>query len=727
ASSTFIVIFVSSWRASRLNITAAIRDLPETRPINPEMATWRGYVRAALNGILALGVPVGLSLFLLGPIGFLLGVPLILIGLVAPWFYVLCGSNIAQPRELRTDEGPPKWPWILGLAIPVIGWLFILPWYFIALFLVRVVRERKPAGLPLWVGIAGIAIPPMGFIVALLQNPQARVSWSTGIAFAAAIAGGAMTYAGLDLDSAFFFFLGVSLLFLFAAVTLRYFGIAERLSFTVTSALLLLLWYLPSSVYEKVVGNLDGDIEMFFLSGMVMVTAAVFIVVYNADIILPAIAAAGSRFGRILPAIRTGVAYPLSARFRTGMTMIMIGLIMFSLVVMATMNTNFAAIFLNDETRGGYDVALSVNGNNLVDDFDQTMEQAGVDTSPITAHGELRIAYSFEAEVENRDQKEVDGEIPEFSRYPVVGADQGFLQSNAIEMKYLAKGYGSTAEVWAALANDPHLAVIPASLTAPPDPFGPPMGDLLKLDPIQDGFDPFTLRVRDPGTDQVTTVTVIGMMKESAEVFLALGQQFGSNAGLITGMSTVSETFPAARGQVFYLALADGTDAEDYAKQVEAGLVQVSAESLQKLLDEQQALQNGFLLVFQGFMGLGLIVGIAALAVVASRSVVERRQQIGMLRAIGYQRGMVALSFLFESGFIALSGIILGLTLGLSLAFVLFTSGEMGEESKGATFIVPWLNLAIVCAVAFGASMLMTFLPARQASRVPVAEALRYE
>ena len=98
-----------------------------------------------------------------------------------------------------------------------------------------------------------------------------------------------------------------------------------------------------------------------------------------------------------------------------------------------------------------------------------------------------------------------------------------------------------------------------------------------------------------------------------------------------------------------------------------------------------------------------------------------------MLRAIGYQRGMVALSFLFESGFIALSGILLGLTLGLSLAWVLFTQGEIGTESEGATFVVPWLNLAIICAIAFGASMLMTYLPARAASRVPIAEALRYE
>ena len=88
---------------------------------------------------------------------------------------------------------------------------------------------------------------------------------------------------------------------------------------------------------------------------------------------------------------------------------------------------------------------------------------------------------------------------------------------------------------------------------------------------------------------------------------------------------------------------------------------------------------------------------------------------------------MVALSFLFESGFIALSGIIIGLTLGLSLAWLLFTSGEVGEEAKGAGFVVPWIRILVITAIAFAASMLMTFLPARQASRVPVAEALRYE
>jgi len=40
---------------------------------------------------------------------------------------------------------------------------------------------------------------------------------------------------------------------------------------------------------------------------------------------------------------------------------------------------------------------------------------------------------------------------------------------------------------------------------------------------------------------------------------------------------------------------------------------------------------------------------------------------------------------------------------------------------------VPWTNLLIVYAIVYGAALLATFFPARQASRVYPAEALRYE
>jgi len=126
----------------------------------------------------------------------------------------------------------------------------------------------------------------------------------------------------------------------------------------------------------------------------------------------------------------------------------------------------------------------------------------------------------------------------------------------------------------------------------------------------------------------------------------------------------------------------------------------------------------------QGFMGLGLLVGIAAVGVIAFRTVVERRQHIGMLRAIGYKRSTVALSFLMESSFVTLLAIFSGVTLAILLAYALVTSGELAED---ATYHVPWVQILIFAVVTYVASLAMTWIPARQAASIPTAEALRYE
>jgi putative ABC transport system permease protein len=129
-----------------------------------------------------------------------------------------------------------------------------------------------------------------------------------------------------------------------------------------------------------------------------------------------------------------------------------------------------------------------------------------------------------------------------------------------------------------------------------------------------------------------------------------------------------------------------------------------------------------FLNLMMAFMGLGLIVGIAALGVIAARTVVERRQQIGVLRAIGFRQGMVQLSFLLESSFVALLGIGIGVALGVSLAYQIVP--EAGVE--GLSAVIPWARIGLIVGIAYLASLTTTFLPARQAARVYPAEALRY-
>ena len=709
--STFIVIFLAAVRASRLNIVAAIRDLPEPIVTNPEAATWRGYARAVLNAAVA-GGAIAVSVFALYRLPDFAGLFTIglLLALVGPYLYILRGHNFGAPRHERTSgQGVPLWPFIL---VPLI------PFYLVALLLVRVMRDRDPR-VGLWLIILGILLPPLGLLLVAAQDRDRPIAWGAGFGVVGlALAALFMEWA-FSSNSYFFFAGGVSLVFGWAVFTLRYFHVRERASFTIVAILLLAFWYVsPTGALDFLIGDLEGGPELFFLSGIVMVACGTFLIVYNADILLPPIATLGARFGRIVPAVKTAVAYPLTARMRTGMTIMMIGLITFSLVMFSTVNDNFANIFLSDDAKGGFDTIVFVNSNNRTDDLLADLEEQGVDTSPIVAVSQQRIAAAFEteifADVPTPDEPSAGGVVGTFH---VIGADSAFFDNNEIALKRRAAGYDSDEAVWSAVANDATLAVIPGGLTSEG---GFDAGDTLRLDPllVEEGFEPFTLRLHAPGTDLYTTVTVIGQMDDPGDIFWL---------GIILQRDTVVAAFPDSDSQRFVIKTVDDIDQEAFAKSIESSLPQASAESFQKLLDDQRAASQGFLLLFQGFMGLGLIVGIAALGVIAFRAVVERRQQIGMLRAIGYQRSMVALSFIFESGFVALSGIVMGAVMGVSLSWVLFTSGGIGDASESGNFIVPWLQLIVICGIAFGASMVMTWFPAQSASRVAVAEALRYE
>jgi putative ABC transport system permease protein len=112
--------------------------------------------------------------------------------------------------------------------------------------------------------------------------------------------------------------------------------------------------------------------------------------------------------------------------------------------------------------------------------------------------------------------------------------------------------------------------------------------------------------------------------------------------------------------------------------------------------------------------------------VIAFRTVVERRQQIGMLRAIGYTKRAVALSFIMESSFTALLGIVSGITLALLLAYQLMQTDDFIQGGV-PSFYIPWLQILAIGGFAFIASLVMTIIPSRQASSIPIAEALRYE
>ena len=226
------------------------------------------------------------------------------------------------------------------------------------------------------------------------------------------------------------------------------------------------------------------------------------------------------------------------------------------------------------------------------------------------------------------------------------------------------------------------------------------------------------LWVRDTRGGRATRLTVIGVLDPRTS--------FG--AGLFTSAATFADSGAPPPGRTIYL-LKVQPDASPTEKTLGLNLALndrgLRANEIGEEVRRIQSLRMLLNELLQGFIGVGLLAGIAGLGVISTRAVVERRQQIGVMRALGFTRRTVQASFLLEASLVALLGILTGVGLGVALAFRLVE--HLGREYPEIIFTVPWTQVGLLALFAYGAAMLTTFIPAHQAGRVNPAEALRYE
>jgi putative ABC transport system permease protein len=231
------------------------------------------------------------------------------------------------------------------------------------------------------------------------------------------------------------------------------------------------------------------------------------------------------------------------------------------------------------------------------------------------------------------------------------------------------------------------------------------------------------------------TLTVIGFMSSSdlwGGVYISTDTAL--QAGLFAAPGTADATTPNAAVATlppltptgYFFTLKPGVDVNKARLDLGRQLVQDQLEPV--IVSDQLAQQlSGILTLLNlvtGFLALGLIVGIAGLGVISTRAVVERWQQIGMLRALGYRRSLVQRSFLMESSLIAILGLIIGTIVGVWQSYRFFV---VDKTFGTVVFHVPVLEIALILGGAYLATLVTTFMPARTASRVAPAEALRYE
>ena len=136
------------------------------------------------------------------------------------------------------------------------------------------------------------------------------------------------------------------------------------------------------------------------------------------------------------------------------------------------------------------------------------------------------------------------------------------------------------------------------------------------------------------------------------------------------------------------------------------------------VIEAKAAAATAFTELFLGLGAVALIVGGVGIANVMLMSVLERRSEIGLRRALGATRRHIALQFVSEALALALVGGVMGVLLGAGLAVTYALSQEW-------TPIIPAVAVVggIIAALAIGA--IAGFYPAMRAARLSPTDALR--
>jgi putative ABC transport system permease protein len=136
------------------------------------------------------------------------------------------------------------------------------------------------------------------------------------------------------------------------------------------------------------------------------------------------------------------------------------------------------------------------------------------------------------------------------------------------------------------------------------------------------------------------------------------------------------------------------------------------------VLSARAAAQGALNGLFLGLGAVSLLVGAVGVANIMLISVLERRSEIGLRRALGATRGHIRTQFLSEAILLALLGGAVGVTLGI-LATAIYA------HTKNWTTVIPTLAWAGGLAAAFAIGAIAGLLPAIRAARLSPTDALR--
>ena len=152
----------------------------------------------------------------------------------------------------------------------------------------------------------------------------------------------------------------------------------------------------------------------------------------------------------------------------------------------------------------------------------------------------------------------------------------------------------------------------------------------------------------------------------------------------------------------------------------------LTIESNQAILGRISGLMQQAFSLFDILAVIAIMVGFFGITNTMTMNVIERTQEIGMLRGVGMTRGQVLSMILAEAGIMGVIGGLIGLVFGVILSHI-FLTAMMAMSGYSITYALPTERIWLAMLIAIVVANLAAILPAARAARTKILEAIHYE
>jgi putative ABC transport system permease protein len=283
----------------------------------------------------------------------------------------------------------------------------------------------------------------------------------------------------------------------------------------------------------------------------------------------------------------------------------------------------------------------------------------------------------------------------------IIAPEAGFIESNRFSFaQSLADSDAERANPWLLLRRQFDDGAIPvvADATSMQYVLHVGVGDTFSID---------------TGGERPLVLRFVGALRDSV-----------LQGELVLSEDAFVRLFPQQQGYRLFLVDVPSVRSLDDARAV-AGLVErelqpfgVDATVTSERLAAFHRVENTYLSTFQALGGLGLLLGTVGLATVMFRNVLERRRELGLLRAVGYDTRRMTVMIIAEAAFLLGAG----MAAGTGCAAIAIAPAWIGRGGS-----VPGVGLVLLLAAVVVAGLVSSAIATRAALGGRILEALRAE